>query len=64
MLAAAAARASRGDRARAGEWLRSLGAARPAFQGVSGAISFTTRPRTRMRMARIENGRAVAVEPR
>jgi branched-chain amino acid transport system substrate-binding protein len=60
LLAAAAARAAGGDRARVRTWLRSLGTREPGYQGVSGPISFTTRPRHRMLMARIQDRRAVA----
>ena len=64
MLAATAARAGRGDRARVAGWLRRLGAGAPEFQGVSGPISFTTRPRAGMIMARLERRQAVAAVPR
>ena len=64
MLAAAAARAGNGDRAKVADWLRRLGAGEPEYQGVSGPISFTTRPRAGMVMARLENRQAVAAVPR
>jgi ABC-type branched-subunit amino acid transport system substrate-binding protein len=64
MLAATAARAGGGNRARVADWLRRLGAGAPEYQGVSGPISFTTRPRAGMIMARLENRQAVAAVPR
>ncbi len=64
MLAATAARAGGGDRRRVGAWLRGLGAGQPEYRGVSGPISFTTRPRAGMVMARLENRQAVAAVPR
>ena len=60
MLAATAARAGGGNRAKVADWLRRLGAGAAEYQGVSGPISFTTRPRARMVMARLENRQAVA----
>jgi len=64
MLAATAARAGGGNRAKVADWLRRLGAAAPDYQGVSGPVSFTTRPRAGMTMARLENRQAVAAVPR
>lgn len=63
MLAATAARAGQGNREKVGAWLHRLGAGEPEYQGVSGAISFTSRPRTGMVMARLENRQAVAAVP-
>jgi branched-chain amino acid transport system substrate-binding protein len=64
MLAIAALDSAGADRAAVRDWLASLGAARPPWQGVTGPIQFAHPGGGEFTVLRIENGHAVPVTPR
>ncbi len=63
MLIAAAIRDGNNTRAEIIEYLRDLGAARPAYEGATGSISFAADAPRRLWMTRVQAGTSVLVRP-